>query len=151
EGRERLRALLALPGASEPTPERAKALQAASNLALEQADYTAVRLFRDESLAIWRKLGNKTYIAWTLRELGALADCQGDYTAAQSHYEDSLELFRELGDPWGMGFTLNSLTCVAQARGDHALARSLFEQSLAMVQKIESQKVRAALRYDLAG
>src|SRR5262245_26023653 len=59
EGRAHLEALLAVPGAAQPSPERIQALQMAGELAHLQADYGAARALGEEGLALRRTLGDR--------------------------------------------------------------------------------------------
>src|SRR5262249_22123248 len=59
EGQERLARLLGLAEASPHTAVRAKALRRAGHLADNLGDYAAAHAFFEESLAIWRALGEK--------------------------------------------------------------------------------------------
>src|SRR5438309_805223 len=74
--------MLALPGAQARTAARAKALLGAGKLAHFQGDCGAARALFEESLAIFRELGCKRGIAWSLRSLGDVAAGQGDRGAA---------------------------------------------------------------------
>jgi predicted ATPase/class 3 adenylate cyclase/Tfp pilus assembly protein PilF len=132
EGRERLAALLALVGASEPRAARAKALQAAGVLAYDQGDHVASRALYEESLAIWRELGERRGIANLLNNLGNLAYRQGEFEASRSLHEESLAIRREMGEPWEIAASLNNLGILACDQGDYERARSLHEESLAI-------------------
>jgi predicted ATPase len=73
EGREWLAQLLAMTGpaasATAQTTVRAKALDAAGNLALFQRNHAAARAFMEESLALKRELGDERGIANSLYDL----------------------------------------------------------------------------------
>jgi predicted ATPase/class 3 adenylate cyclase/Tfp pilus assembly protein PilF len=133
EGRARLAELLTrAPSASEDaaSPVRAKALHGAGALAWSQGDYPAARAFYQESLTVWRELGDHRGAAASLSNLGTVATEQGDYEAALSLYEESLAIYRELQDPRGIALSLNNMGLISYHRGDDARARELYEESL---------------------
>jgi|SRR5579871_57973 len=136
EGREHLQAALSAETAPQQTRARAKALNGAGNLAWRQGDFAAARALYEESLAIYRELGNKSGIAASLGNLGNVAKEQGDYAAARALYEESLAIRRELGDKLGIAISLLNLGNVAKDRGDYAAARALYEESLAIRREI---------------
>lgn len=131
EGRAHLDAALERAmGPEEQQWPRARALNGAGNLASRQGDYTASRARYEESLAIYRKLGNTSGIAYTLNNLGRMACNQGDSVAARALHEESLTIQRELGDKYGIAHSLACLGLVASHQGDYVVARTLHEESL---------------------
>ncbi len=132
EGRERLAEFLSFAGGSAPTELRTKLLTGAGILAQNQGDYSAARCFFEESLAIWREIGNKEGIAASLTNLGWVAWRQSDYQAARSLSEEGLALNRELDNQQGIAHSLNNLGFVAHHQGDYSAARSFHEESLAL-------------------
>src|SRR5207244_13551423 len=78
EGRERLGALLNLPGGAARTKVRAKALFAISILAMEQGDLGLAQAVLEQSLEIYRELGDKPGVAVTLNSLGVVRRDQGE-------------------------------------------------------------------------
>lgn len=132
EGRGWLETLLRNGGAA-PAALRAKALNAAGNIAMSgQNDYTAARKFFEESLAIWRTLENKAGIARALQNLGVIASNQGYQVAARSLYQESRGMYETLGDRWEIALSLNNEGFAAFRQGDHSAARALLEESLGM-------------------
>ncbi len=140
EGYERLNALLALPNAAPHKKERAKALNGAGTVANILCDYRAARAFLQESLEIWRKLGDKRGMAIVLNNLAWIACHRGDLAAAQTLSQEALDLHRQAGDQRGEAVALNNLSWVAYSRSDFAPALSLQEQSLALRRKIGDEK-----------
>jgi predicted ATPase/DNA-binding CsgD family transcriptional regulator len=135
EGRHFLeRALAGSAGAA--TVVRAKALNAAGMLALNQDDYDAGEAFCAESLALFRQLSDKPGIALTLYRLGLLSWWKGQYPAARSLEEEALALYRELGDKGGAADPLLILSRLELVQGNYAGARSLAEESLALFREV---------------
>jgi tetratricopeptide (TPR) repeat protein len=132
EGRQRLEAVLALPGASEATTHRAKALRAAGWHAFHQNE-PAKLPFLDESLAIERQLGNKRGVAASLFLLGPVACDRRDRKEALRFLEESLALYRELGDPSRIAWCLENL---GAAQNDPEQGRALLNESMAIQRKL---------------
>jgi non-specific serine/threonine protein kinase len=118
----------------------AKASHAAGALASLQGDPAAAQAFFEESLALFRELGDKRGIASSLIQLGVVARIQGDDAAARALLEEGLALSCEVGDKGEMAWSLGSLGGVAFDQGDYALAQARFEESLALSRELRDQK-----------
>ncbi len=138
EGRNFLERALA-GSAGVATVVRAKALNAAGMLALNQDDYDVGEAFCTESLALFRQLGDKPGIALALYRLGLLAWWKGQYPAARSLEEEALAFYRELGDKGGAADPLLILSRLALVQRNHAGARSLAEESLALFREVSDR------------
>jgi predicted ATPase/DNA-binding SARP family transcriptional activator len=136
EGREHLAGLLAMPGAEARTAVRARALRGAGWLAQNQADNRAAQALHEEGLAIFRELGDRRGIAWSLTCMVWVAQVQGNYGAAHALGEEGLAIFRELGDRLGMAWSLISLGWTAVDEGDHGAVQVLGEESLAIFREL---------------
>jgi predicted ATPase/DNA-binding CsgD family transcriptional regulator len=110
--------------------ERAKALASLGMLAIYQSDFELARRSHQESLDIYRFLGDRWSAAVATNDLGTVALYEGNYPRAQELYQESLSLRREIGDRRGGAVSLTNLGLAAQAQGDLANARSLHEESL---------------------
>ncbi len=138
EGRRWLNAVLARVGASEPGSPRplalnqavAKALVGAGHLAWLQGDYVVARRQLEESVDLWRGLGDTHGLAFALHILGHVANDQRDYVAAQALFEESLRRYQALGDTLGGLPLRGDLGLIAYHQGDYRAARGHFEQSL---------------------
>jgi predicted ATPase len=148
EAWERLKELLSMPGASARTTARASALTAAGFLAWELGDYTTARAFHEESLAIWREIGDERCVAGSLNHLGLVAQEQGDYTTACTLYERALTINRRLGNRGSAAVDLNNQGSVALALGDYAEAWALYEQALTINRQLDNC---AGIAYNLNG
>jgi tetratricopeptide (TPR) repeat protein len=136
EGRTWLEAAL-FQGHAAAAPEtvRAQALYGAGALALSQGDCAQARAVIEESLALWRELGDRQGIATTLRAVGHQVIAQGDFARAQSLYEESLVLFRELDDRHGIAVVLSNLGGVAESQMDYRRAQAQYEESLVLLRE----------------
>ncbi|MGH2534548.1 MAG: AfsR/SARP family transcriptional regulator, partial [Thermomicrobiales bacterium] len=139
EGSSWLEAALALPAASTPTAERAKALTGAADLARRRGDDDLAREHRVEGLAIRREIGDRPGAAAELTELGRMSLAAGDYPAARSLLEEALAAQRDLGDDAWIGRSLLVLGRVAYHEGNSGEARRLAEESLTIHRRIEDE------------
>jgi predicted ATPase/DNA-binding CsgD family transcriptional regulator len=136
DGRRWLREALARSG-DAPSSVRAKALNGAGMLALNQGEYARAAALCGESLVSFRRLEDKRGVASALNGLGQVAlFWQTDYALARSLYQERLAIFRELGDEWGMAHSLERLGFVSWLDGRHGPARSLYEESLSIYGKL---------------
>jgi tetratricopeptide (TPR) repeat protein len=142
EGRHWLQELLAVAGrgvASLPST-RAKALGGAGELARDRDDYRQAVALSEESLALFRELGDRRGSAWALYNLGRTAAEQGDYRRAAALLDESLALFRELGDKRGRASALNHLGRIAADQGDYRRAAALLDESLALFRELGDKR-----------
>ncbi len=124
--------LLALPAARTRTAARAKALHVAGGFANQQGDYVEARACFEESLDIYRALGDIHGIGWGLVYLGILTRYEGNQIAARSLLEESLGLVKQAGDTEVMAAALGNLGLIARDLGEADLAESQLDQSLAL-------------------
>jgi ATP/maltotriose-dependent transcriptional regulator MalT len=115
---------------------RAKALSAAGNLALEQAEYDRALAHHDAALALRRQAGDKQAIAQSLNNLGVLARRRGDYDRAAQLYEECLAIFNELGHEDSIAGTLDNLGFVERCRGRYERAEELYAKALELFQEL---------------
>jgi tetratricopeptide (TPR) repeat protein len=142
EGRRWLEsALTSVRENAEPVPLvlKAKSLNRAGILARDQGDYPAAQALFEESLSLYREIGDERGIAYQLNNLGIVARYQRDYARAVMLYQQSLELQRARGDEVGMAAVLNNLGCAAQDQGDYAAARAFHEDSLGIRHLLEDE------------
>jgi len=148
EGREWLEKALAvavpqashLPGTQVPPAVWAKALGGAGVLAHYQGDYRQAKLLCEESLALFRALGDKRGMAAALNGLGLIARASNNYAEAQALHEESLAILRELGDTWGIAEALSFLTRVAVFQGDDTAGKALCEESFALFRALGDRR-----------
>ena len=131
EGRRWLEQALERDGEVAPSV-RAKALFAAGYAALGQGDYTSAATRFEESLALYRELGDSRGIAMSLAQLGWLSTTRGQLEPATARSEESLALAREIGDKRTASVALSNLAEAAASRDEHGLAAELFEDALGL-------------------
>jgi non-specific serine/threonine protein kinase len=150
EGRSHLSAALSQAKADSPTAARAHALYRAGVLAYLQSDYLAARSLHEESLAIWRKLGEvgRTGVAEALEMLGEVATEEGDYPAALKLFEEALAIFKTLKDTRGVSDVLMQLGWAAMRTGDYERAAARLEEFLGLSREVSDPTM---LAFALAG
>ena len=129
--RTALDAALAAAGPAADRRLRAIALDGAGQLAAVQADHDAQRGYQQESLAIWRELGDDARVASTLSDLGSAAHFRGEYPLAQALHAEALELAERTGDAQQTGQALSGLGRLALHQGDLDQATAYYTQSMA--------------------
>jgi predicted ATPase len=120
-------------------PVRAKALDDAGWLAIYQSDYDRAEVLGEESLALYRELGDTAGIADALDLLGWLAKERGNHTAASALYGEALALWREAGNKTGIAWALHGLAYVTMYQGESVHAQALAQELLALSREIGDQ------------
>jgi predicted ATPase/DNA-binding winged helix-turn-helix (wHTH) protein len=128
EGRARLESLLRM-DASGSARERAKVFVYLSTFATVQRDFSAATEFLENSLSIYRSLGDQWGIAVSMNALAIVAGDRQDYAAAEILFDETLALWRTLGDGVAVARCLHNLAKVARGRGDYGRARAVLEEA----------------------
>jgi tetratricopeptide (TPR) repeat protein len=134
EGQRWLERALARTNAPAHTPARARALFVAGHFAVSQGDYVAGRARLEESVALWRKLGDTRGLALALtdgRGLGWVALMECRVAEARALFAEGVALWREIGDKWGLAKALWSLGAAVR-RDDPIAARLIVEEGVAL-------------------
>jgi ATP/maltotriose-dependent transcriptional regulator MalT len=106
-------------------------------LLIGQGEYAKGYALHEESLALHRKVGNKSGMAHALAALASgLIDTQGDPATVHNLLEESLALSQEVGDKEGIGTFFFLSGQLALSQNDVATARLLAETSLAINREI---------------
>jgi predicted ATPase/class 3 adenylate cyclase len=130
---------------------RAKALLAAARLAFIQSNYDQGEALAQESLALFRKLGDRRGIALSLDRLGMASWRRGDFPAARVLLEEDLPLFKEIGDKDRVAWSLFTLGLLNNKQGEYTRAYTLFEESLTLFRALGNKRGIAASLTQLAG
>jgi tetratricopeptide (TPR) repeat protein len=135
---------------SLPPYPRARALSAAGWIAFARGDYARAEALFEQSLPLYREVGDKPGIAMALENPGHMATLRGEYGRAREMLEESLALYRELGDDWNVALGLNFLGWIPLRQGDHERAARLFEEGLRVARRVGDRlPIRVSL-YNLA-
>jgi predicted ATPase/DNA-binding XRE family transcriptional regulator len=144
EGLQWAKAILAMPGAEAHTATRAKALWSAGGVAWIQGDYEA-RPLLEESVEIWREVGDKRGLAYSVQHLGMEMLQEGQPEVARPLVAESVALFREIGHRLGLILSLASLWMITIAQDDPGAQssparrkeqRALLEESIQVAREL---------------
>ena len=105
-------------------------------LTLYNDDTPLAQMQFEESLAIFRTIGDQRGIAEALLGLGLVAMRREDLHIARAQLDASLALYREIGVTSKIGRTLSYLGDFARATGDPAAARDFYVESLETLQQL---------------
>ncbi|MES2960243.1 MAG: hypothetical protein V4792_18795, partial [Pseudomonadota bacterium] len=144
EGRNTLRAALALPAVRASNLAHAHALYVGACLAESQSDHAEARQMLETCLELRRELGNAQDIAATLSTLSLARLEAGDSIGATSAEYEALDLFRRLGHRIGEAVGLNHLGLIEMYAGNDAEAQEHLESSLAIARDIEFPELEGA-------
>ena len=121
----------ALAQASDALPVwRARALNIASELADKLGNVPAANALAEESLSLFRVLGDERGLADALCNLAGVSLTHNDYARAELLLIEALALYRRLDVASGTAMALSSLGMAAKERGDYAHAETYFNESL---------------------
>jgi predicted ATPase/class 3 adenylate cyclase len=118
------------------TAARAKAHIAAGGLAYWQSDKQATARHYEESLALYRELGDRGGQQEALFNLGFVPALAGDLRRAQELFEESLAIARELGDRQGVLQARSALAFSHFLAGNQAKAIGLLEEAVELAREL---------------
>jgi predicted ATPase/DNA-binding CsgD family transcriptional regulator len=141
EGRAHLESLLGLSGTPVRDEVRAKALHALAVLIYRQADdaagdWSVARFRLDESLEIYRGLGNETRVAAVLQDLGRVCAELGEWNAAREFLDESMKIVRRLGNEPGIALSLFILGRMYWLKEEYATSRALIEEGFGIFREL---------------
>ena len=116
--------------AGAPAAVRARALVHAAIFPFRQGDILVASAWLQESLDLYRELGDEEGIARATAELGGLAIYERDLDRAVALYEECLPLLRKQGNPSRLAVALGNLGTIAHMRGDAVTAVDYYEQAI---------------------
>jgi predicted ATPase/transcriptional regulator with XRE-family HTH domain len=116
---------------------------------LQAGNYTQARTQLEQSLALFRPLGDVWYITMAVIDLGLVALFQEDYPAARAWYEEGLAHARTLKDRTLIAAALNNLGEVARCQDDDERAATLYAESLQLHQDLGNKPETPRLLHNL--
>jgi predicted ATPase/DNA-binding CsgD family transcriptional regulator len=122
-----------------PPAIRGHALCIFAVLTRYQGDYHVANEACEESLAIFRELGDPVGIANSLYRLGYVTWMRGDAARARTYYEESLEIAQGKACKDARSETLYYFAYLAFFQRDAQLARLLIEESLDLSRELGDQ------------
>jgi predicted ATPase len=114
---------------------RARALNAAGNVASIRGDLTAARGYYLRALRIAKESGNLEQISHVTYGLAMIANLEGDLNASRAYLHESLEIARRDEDDVLASQCLNSLGEAARIEGELGVARGYYEKAVALFQR----------------
>ena len=108
---------------------RAQVLNGAGLLISVQGDQPAASVYLQESLRLFRELGDQMGEAWALNHLGQTLNLSDQQEQAVPVFEASLQLFRALSDNWHSAWVLINLGDVSLQRGEADRALPFFAEA----------------------
>ena len=124
EGRNIVRAALALPAVQASDIAHAHALFVEAALATDESDHAEARQMLETCLMLRRRLGHPLEIAATLSTLSLVRLQGGDAQGAGDSEHEALAIFRSVSEEFGEAIGLLHLGQIAVYTGDEALAQS---------------------------
>lgn len=130
---------------------RGRCLTELARIATAQGEYDRARTLLEESLALYRALGDQQRIGWVLYLLAhVLFVSQGDLARAAALAEQSLALQREVGAKAFISDPLRLLAEIRLAQGEQTRAREIAEESMATEEEVGSEGGAAVTFISLA-
>src|SRR5690606_9098615 len=124
-----------------PTAARARALWGAGLMAMMQGDGQTACNLLEESVSLWRRLGNPRGLAEPLRELMYASLLQGDVPAALRYGTESVALWRTVGSQWDLGLALSMLgitySVAGSVAGDQTVNLTFGEEALTLFRAMQ--------------
>jgi predicted ATPase/DNA-binding CsgD family transcriptional regulator len=115
---------------------RAKALNAAGVLAGMQGDDDQAQVWFQDSLALWREVGETRRVAATMGNLGLLAQNRHDVDRALACFRESQQLYELAGDQRGVAVSLGEQARLERQKGNDQAAVPLLERSVALFREL---------------
>lgn len=150
EGADWMKRLLAMPVATTRPRIRAKVLNATGTILHELSRYGESRPMLEESLRIYRELGDSMGAATVLNNLGWVAVLLGEVDNAREFSEEGQVLHRELGNKRGVALALNNLGWLKTFQGEHEEACTLHQQNLEIRRELGDTRGVAFANINLA-
>jgi predicted ATPase/DNA-binding SARP family transcriptional activator len=103
-------------------------------VAVLEPDLRVKRTLYEESLTIYRELGDEAGVASVLVSLGMIDTSWHDLVRARALYQEGLTILRQLGDKSRIAWALIHLGLLSFHQGDYTALRAHAEESLALFQ-----------------
>jgi predicted ATPase len=111
---------------------QARSLWVAGVMTARAGEYEEAREYFEESLALFREVGDTRGVSWALLWLGNVAAAFGDLERAVALQEAGREVARQDGERWVAAIASHNLGLQARRRGDYTQAQDLHEEALAV-------------------
>jgi predicted ATPase/DNA-binding CsgD family transcriptional regulator len=152
EGRRLMEEALSVNGsAAMPTSARAQGLFVAGTMACGQGDHSSAEPLLEESVTLFREVGDTRGVAYALGSAAVSAITQEQYGRGIDYSEEAADLFLEVGDKWGAAPMLGCSAVGWLNRGHHGRAKSLAEQGLRLCRETGDKHGTSIALCTLAG
>ena len=109
---------------------RARGYNFVGNARLQLGDGDGAEANYQKALEIFRRLGDETWVATVLMNLGIVAvEINMDVTEGRRLYDITLPLMRKHGDPFRIALTLGNFAEISRLEGDYAQALAYADES----------------------
>lgn len=106
----------------------------------ELANYAGAQKLYEESLSLYREIGDRYGEAKSVINQGALAHSLGQYEVAAGYYQAGIALCRELGHRQALAIALNNLGQVLDQLGRPAEAATFLHESVSLRRELADQR-----------
>lgn len=103
---------------------------------LSRGERNQAREIIQQSLALYRELGNKLRVAGALLNLGIIHASEWDFDQAIEHYHQSLKIYEDIGAKHSSHFVLSNIGDAYRLKGDLDQAQEHYLKGLAIVEKL---------------
>jgi tetratricopeptide (TPR) repeat protein len=107
-----------------------------------QRDIAGIAALLEESLTLFREIGDGWNLGIGLQCLGALSEQQHDYGRAAALLDESLTIFRRLHDRWHMTLSLLLLGKLARYQGDYARAEPFYDECCMLAEELHARSIQ---------
>lgn len=115
---------------------RAKALYGAAWLRMGTLNVKRAHTTVEESLRLWRELGDKWWTAVALELEALIMTFERDYQTALGRLEEGVSLAREVEDPWPLAVCLIRFGDALKPTGEAAAAHPFLEEGVALARRV---------------
>ena len=119
-----------------PDPVRARLLLVAGTLAQGRSDWEPARGYLEESLELFRRLGDEEGTAYALAGMGLVDLGLRRYERGLALVQESIDCFLEVGQRWAASPMLSFAAAASLSRGDLPRARQLAEKGLSLAREV---------------
>ena len=120
----------------ERSRRRARALGAAGMFAFPLGNLEDAKKYAEDSVAIFRELGDSAEIGRALGGLGAKVSALGDVAEARRLFEEAAVHLRAAGERFSLALVLGNLADLAIREADYQRAESLLEEALVLYREV---------------
>lgn len=104
--------------------------------AQELGDVVRAQSFYEESLPLWRSLGDECELSFTLNGFGNLMCSQGEFAQAEALLGESLAIRRRLRNRQDIALTLSGLSRLRRQQHDYSEAKVLLAECLTLYRQL---------------